>query len=56
MVPKKELDTETLGDILEEEMTATALVSNYIVMSLVDNCVLVYRLLMRLLLGLRYML
>ena len=27
LVPKKEHDTETLGDILEEEMTATALVS-----------------------------
>lgn len=36
LVPKKEHDNEALGDILEEEMTATALVSIIPVISLVQ--------------------
>ena len=51
LVPKKEHDTETLGDILEEEMTATALVS--IPLMSLAPIISLYRQLMKLLLGLR---
>ena len=51
-MPKKEHDDETLGDILEEEMTATSLVSDMNCHWL-NNDQLHCRLLMKLLPGLR---